>query len=86
MTREQYLEKRNDKRGVDGNLIYSFYALVCNEKGLTVAPMQVFIQAIQIHPSGDKIVQQAFEYYDTKFGIIEMSIMKNGKREVIKYI
>lgn len=86
MTREEYLIKRNNKEGVDANIIYSFYIAVCEEKGMRPHPIQTFVQALQLHPSGSKMVQQALEYYDTKFGIIEMSILRDGQREVIKYI
>lgn len=86
MNREQYLKKRNDSRGVDAEIIYSFYLKVCKEKGMNPHPITTFIQALQLHPNSNQLVQQALEYYDTSLGIIEMSIMKDGSREVIKYI
>lgn len=86
MTREQYLVKRNNKEGVDATIIYSFYIAVCEEKGMRPHPIETFIQALGLHPNGGRMVQQALEYYDNKYGIIEMSIMRNNKREVINYI
>lgn len=86
MTREEYLKIRNNKEGVDASVVYSFYHLVCKEKGMTPHGFNNFLRALQLHPNSGKMVQQALEYYDNQYGIIEMSIMKNGQREVIKYI
>lgn len=86
MTREQYLEKRNDNRGVDAEIIYSFYLKVCEDKGMRPHSIGVFVQALKIHPDGQKLVDEALSYYDTSLGIIEMSVMRDGKRQIIKYI
>lgn len=85
MNREQYLNMRN-KGEVNASLLHLFYVDKCKQMGLKEYPIEFFLKAAQAGGIISKLVQEAVEYYDTKFGIIEMSILKEGKRVPIKYI
>lgn len=85
MNRQEYLDMRN-KGEVNASLLHSFYSDKCKQMGFKEYPIEFFIKAAQAGGIIQRLVQEAVDFYDTEFGIIEISILKNGQRIPIKYM
>lgn len=86
MTREEYVKMRNNRGSINASLLYSYYKINCQRLNMQYVPFDAFFQILNLYPDAQSVINSTLEHYDTEFGIIEMSILKDGKREVIKYI
>ena len=86
MTREEYIEKRNDNRGVDAAIVYAYYTHLCEEQDKNAVTFQEFITNDMQSDRVIELAKEGLDYFDEKYGAMKVSMLENGEEKVMHYM